>query len=326
MNKRRKLLFVLAVGPLVAALPTLAQDRRPRKIGFLGGASAQTDAPLLAAFREGMAALRWVEGRDYVIDARHADNVPQALANLAAELVATQPDLFLTPSDFTARALTERSTIPVVFAIARDPVGSGLAKSLQRPGGTSTGLTNSAVELSAKRLQLLHEAFPKTSHVVALFEPNDKTGPLQASEIERAAKALGIRVTAIGLRQPSDIAPAFSQGASLGTNAYIIAFGAVTFNNRKTIVDLVSRARVPAAYTDKASVIDGGLLAYGAQAGDGFRRAAGYVDKILKGAKPGDLPIEQPTKFELVINLKTAKALGLTIPQSFLLRADEVIQ
>ena len=317
---------MLGASPFLAALPALAQDRRPRKIGFLGGASAQTDAPFLAAFREGMAALHWVEGRDYVIDARHADTVPQALAGLAAELVATQPDLFLTPSEFTARALTERSSIPVVFAIARDPVGSGLAKSLQRPGGTSTGLSTFAVELSAKRLELLKQAFPKISHVVALFEPNDKSGPAQIREIERAAEALGIRVTAIGLRQPSDIAPAFSQGASLGANAYVITAGVIIFNNRKTIVDFVARALVPAAYPFDVFAIDGGLLSYGVKNVDNFRRAAGHVDKILKGAKPGDLPIEQPTKFELVINLKTAKALGLTIPQSLLLRADEVIQ
>ena len=326
MNRRRRLLVALGAGPFVGSLPILAQDRRPRKIGFLGGASAEIDAPMLAEFRKGMAALGWVDGRDYVIEARHAAGVPQRLTGLAAELVATQPDIFLTPSDATARALTERSTIPVVFANARDPIGSGLAKSLQRPAGTSTGVVGLSVELSAKRLELLKQVSPNVSHVVVLFDAEDKSGAVQVREIERAGAALGIRITAIGVRQPSDIALAFSQGASLGTNAYLVTDGAPIFNQRKTIVEFVARDRAAAVYANDEFAIVGGLLSYGSQITDNFRRAAEYVDKILKGAKPGDLPIEQPTKFEPVINLKTAKALGLAIPQSLLVRADKVIQ
>lgn len=297
-----------------------------RRVAFLGAGNAPTDAPGLAAFRDGMSALGWAEGRDYVIETRYADGAMQALPVLAAELIAMRPDVFLTPSEPPARALVDRTTIPVVFVIARDPIGSGLAKSLQRPGGTATGLVTFALELSAKRLQLLHEAFPKTSHVVALLAGDDPVGPQQLLEIERAAQTLGIKVTPIALTRPAQIEPAFSKGALAKADAYIVASGSFTSTNRKAIVEAAARARTPAIYPFDIFALDGGLMSYGTQRNDNYRRAAAYVDRILKGAGPADMPIEQPAQFELVVNLKAARAQGFAIPQPVLLRANRIIE
>ena len=329
MHTRRRLLVVLGPGTLLAAFPSLArpQERRVRRIGYFSAGSAQVSAGWLTAFREGMAELRWVEGRDYVIDARYANGVSQAVASLADELVASRPDLLLTPADAAVRVLAQRTkTIPIVFAIASDPVGQGVAASLQRPGGNLTGLTSLARELSAKRLQLLNEAFPRVTHVVVLFDPGEPVGPAQVKEIEEAAPRLGIRVTPIELRQAADIEPAFKRGATLGVHAYILPPSFLLNVQRQAIVDRILRSKVPAIFSDVAFVEAGGLMSYSPSWRDNFRRTAGYVDKILKGVKPGDLPIQQPTKFELVLNLKTAKALGLTIPQSVSFRADRVIE
>jgi putative ABC transport system substrate-binding protein len=326
--QRRKLLSLAAAGLAALCLPALAQQgKRVRRIGYLGPASAQAHAAFLVAFREGMLELRWVEGRDYVIDARYGNGIAQALAGLAAELVATQPDLLLTPGDEGIRMLAQRTkTIPIVFAIAQDPVGNGLAASLQRPGGNATGLTSLASELGAKRLQLLKEAFPRVGHVVLLFEPGDVGSVSQAKEIEEAAPRLGMRITPIGLRQPADTEPAFKRGTALGAQAYVMTQGGVISTERRAIADRIIRIKVPAIAGAAEYVEAGGLMSYSASFRDNFRRAAAYVDKIFKGAKPGDLPIEQPTKFELVVNLKTAKAMGLKFPQSFLVRADRVIE
>jgi len=307
-------------------LPALAQsERRVRRIRYLSAGGLQNNAAWLAAFRQGMAELRWVEGRDYVIDARYANGVARALPGLAAELVATQPDLLLATADDSVRQLAQRTkTIPIVFAIAQDPVGSGLAASLQRPGGNATGLTNLNRDLGAKRLQLLKEAFPRVAHVVLLFEPNVGLSPVK--EIKEAAARLKIRVTPIELRQSADIEPAFKRGAALGAQAYMVAQGFLTSVQGQVIADRVLRSKVPAIFENNQLVEAGGLMSYGPSWEDNFRRAAAYADKILKGAKPGDLPIEQPTRFELVINMKTARALGITIPQSILLRANRVIE
>ena len=329
MITRRKLLIAFNLGMLSAALPALAQQqaRRIRLIGYLSAASAQANADWLAAFRKGMAELRWVEGRDYVIDARYADAVSQAVEGLAADLVATQPDLLLTPSDGGARWLGQRTkTIPIVFAATSDPVGQGVAASLQRPGGNLTGLTSMARELGAKRLQLLKEAFPRVAHVVVLFDPGEPVGPSQVKEIEEAAPRLGMRVTPIELRQAADIEPTFRRGAALGADAYILTTSFVMLTHRQAITDRALQSKVPAIYPITTYAEEGGLISYSPSWPDNFRRAAAYVDKILKGAKPGDLPIQQPTKFELVLNLKTAKAMGFRFPQSVLVRADRVIE
>jgi len=326
--QRRQMLSLTVAGLAALTVPALAQqEKRVRRIGYFAGGSLQVSAPWLAAFREGMAALRWVEGRDYVIDERYANGVAQALPGLAAELVATQPDLLLALGDVSVGQLAQRTkTIPIVFTIAQDPVGSGLAASLQRPGGNATGLTNLARELTAKRLQLLKEAFPRVASVVLLYAPDNLGNLSQVKEIEEAAARLKMRVTPIALRQPADIEPAFKRGAALGAQAYMVAQGFLTNTQRQAIVDRIMNAKVPAMAGITEYVEAGVLMSYAPSFRDNFRRAAAYVDKILKGAKPGDLPIEQPTQFELVLNLKTAKAMGIAFPQSFLARADRVIE
>ena len=322
MSTRRKML--LALGAL-AALPALGQpQKRLRRIGYLSLANVQGGAARLAAFRDGMSELGWIEGRDYVIDARYTNGVAQAAPGLAAELVATRPDLLLTPADEGVRLLAQGTkTIPIVFTIAQDPIGTGLAASLQRPGGNVTGLSSLASELGAKRLQLLKEAFPRVVRIVLLIEPEDIGSVSQAKEIREAAALLGMRVTPIELRQPEDIEPAFKRGAALGAQAYILSQGGVMNSQRRAIADRVLRLKVPAIAAFTEFVEAGGLISYGPTY---FRRAAAYVDKIFKGANPGDLPIEQPMKIELVINMKTAKTLGIKFPQSILIRADRVIE
>ena len=326
--QRRRLLCLAASGLAAHSLPALAQtERRVRRIGYLSLASAQSDAAFLGAFRAGMLELRWVEGRDYFIDARHANGVTQALPGLADELVATPPDLLLAAGDRPVRILAQRTkTIPIAFAIAQDPVGNGTAASLRRPGGNVTGLTDMATELSAKRLQLLKEAFPRVTHVALLFEPDAVGSVSQAKEIEGAAPRLGMRVTSIELRQPADIEPAFQRATALGVQAYVVTQGGTTNSQREVIAARIIGLKAPSMFASSLFVEAGGLMSYAASFTDNFRRAAAFVDKILKGANPGDIPIEQPTKFELVVNMKTAKAIGVTLPEAFMVRVDRVIE
>ena len=286
----------------------------------------QTDAPGLAAFREGMTELGWIEGQDYTLETWYAEGAAQRLPALAAALVATHPDVILTTAEPPARALTGQTAIPVVFTIARDPIGTGLAKSLKRPGGTATGLVTFAPELSAKRVQLLREAFPKISHVAVLYATDDPVGAAQVSEVEGAARGFGMRFAAIGIAGPADIAPAFDRCRTVGADGVVVASGVMTSTNRKAIVDAAARARLPAIYPFDIFPLEGGLLSYGTRRTENYRRAAAYVDKILKGAAPGELAIEQPTQIDLVVNLKTAKSQGLAIAPSLLMRADRVIR
>jgi len=326
MTTRRKMLLALGAGVL-AAFPALAQqEKRARRIGYLSGSTVQTNAAWLAAFREGMTELRWIEGRDYVIDAHYANGISQVQEGLAAELVASRPDLLLVSTDEWAHRLVQSTkTIPIVFAIAQDPVGTGVATSLQRPGGNATGLTNLARDLTAKRLQLLKDAFPRIAHVVLLYEPN-LGGVSQMKDSEQAAARLKMRVTPIELRQAADIEPAFKRGTALGVHAYVITQSGFFAAQRQSIQNLILRSKAPSIFPNADFVEAGGLMSYGASIADNFRRAAAYVDKVLKGAMPGDLPVEQPTRFELVLNLKTAKAMGIKFPQSILVRADRVIE
>ena len=326
--QRRQMLSLAMVVLAGRSLPALAQqEKRVRRIGFFSLASMQDHAPYLAAFRKGMAELGWVDGRDYVIDARFTNGIALAGRDLAAEIVATQPDLLLTPADTSTRLLIQRTrTIPIVFVSAQDPVGSGNAASLRQPGGNATGLATLARDLSAKRLQLLKEAFPRVAHVVMLYEPDNVGSDSQAKEILAAAPRLGIRITAIGLRQPAEIEQALKRGSALGAQAYIVIQGGVITVLRGTIGDRLTRLKIPAMFPLTSFVEAGGLMSYGPSLTDNYRRAAAYVDKILKGAKPGDLPIEQPTTFELVVNMKAAKAMGFSFPQSFLVRVDRAIE
>ncbi len=329
MIHRRKLLIVLGSGALVNPLATLAQQppAKPRRIGYLTLASAESNAHYLVAFRAGMAALKWVDGRDYVIEGRYADGVAQAVAGLAAELVAKQPDLILTAGDGTLRALLQHTkTIPLVVGIAQDPVGNGLVASLRRPGGNATGLTSLASGLGSKRVQILKEAVPRLTHIGVMYEPENPGGVAQWKEIEDAAKQLKLRATPHELRQPADIAPAFKRGTQQGVQAWIVTQGGPQITQRKQIADSAIALKLPLMAPNVETTEAGGLMSYGASVGDNFRRAAGYVDKIFKGAKPGELPIQQPVTFEFVVNLKTAKAIGLTVPPIVLLQADRVIE
>ena len=324
MNHRRRLLIAFGAGSLSAVLPALAQqEKRARRIGYYSGGSIRSNAAWLAAFREGMAELRWIEGRDYAIESRYTNGDTQAGPRLAAELIAMRPDLLLTPADSGARLLIQgTTTIPIVFANGQYPLGNGLAASLQRPGGIATGLTSLAGDLGAKRLQLLKEALPRVVHIVLLFDPGDVGSLSQVKETEGAAARLGIRVTPIRLGQAADIEPAFKHGA----HAYTVAQGFFINTRSQEIVDRILRSKVPAIFERVDYVEAGGLMSYGPSPRDNFRRAAGYVDKILKGAKPADLPIEQPVKFELVLNQKNARAMGIEFPQSIILQADRVIE
>jgi len=316
----------------LAALPPALHAQQPtrvRRIGWLSLDSETTVATkiFLAAFRAGMGELKWVEGRDYAIDVRYANGSQQVVPGLADELVASRPDLLIGPGDSSARVLMQKTkTIPIVFAISVDPVGNGLVESLARPGGNVTGMTNQVRELGPKRLQLLKEVFPRVAHVGVLYEPNEASSADQAKTVESAAKALGLGTTLIELRQVSDIQPAVARGASQGIDAYLPVASPLTVAHGQAIVENVNRSKLPAIYTVARFADVGGLMSYGPDIPDNFRRVAGFVDKILKGAKPADLPTQQPTKFELVVNLKTAAAMGFNVPQSVLLRADRVVE
>jgi putative ABC transport system substrate-binding protein len=330
MNQIRRRQFLLAVGAgsLSLSLPVLAQqEKRVRRIGYIAANNSGVSAPWLNAFRAGMAELQWVAERDYVIDARYPNGVIQALPGLAAELVASQPDLILTTDEAMVHLFDQRTkTLPIVFAIAADPVGSGVASSLRNPNGNATGLTNLSADLAAKLLELLKDAFPRVSQIVVLVERDNVVSVAQAREIARAAPQLKMRVTPIELQQAAEIEPAFKRGTALGVQAYVITQSGFFGAQRELIQKLILRSKVPSIYPNGDFVNAGGLMSYGSSIAGNFRRAAVYVDKILKGTKPGDLPIEQPTRYELVLNLKTAKATGINFPKTILFRADRVIE
>ena len=326
--RRRQLLRLASGGMAALGLPALAQQaRRVRRIGFLGGESLQSNAARLAEFRAGMSELGWVDGRDYVIDARYTFGDAQAAAKLATELVASAPELLLVPGDQAVVALAEKTrTIPIVFASAQDPMSSGRVSTLQRPGGNVTGLTTLTREISAKRLQLLKEAFPRVTHVVFMIDSSNVGSALAEKDVVEAAPRLGIRLTTFRLQQAADIEQAFKRGAAIGAQAYLITSGGLIGAHSQSIADRARQLKVPVMGAGIGLVEAGGLMSYAASALVSFRRAAIYVDKIFKGANPGDLPIEQPTKFEFVVNMKTAKAMGITLPQSILLQVDRVIE
>jgi putative ABC transport system substrate-binding protein len=315
----------LATSPIFGADQPMTIPR----IGFLTGAYSCT-GPVSSreAFRQGLNDLGYVEGRNIAVECRSADGNFDRLNDLAAELVRLKVDIIVAAGgELVARAAKHSShTIPIVMTNVADPVQTGLVASLAHPGGNVTGLVTISPELSGKRLELLKQAFPKTLRVGVLTNPaNPEQGP-RMRELEAAAKALGVELLILEVRGPDDFNSAFSTLTKLNADALLPLGDPVIVSNQKQIVAFAAKNHLPAIYHRLEFVEGGGIMSYGPSYNDLFRRAAGYVDKILKGSKPGNLPIEQPTKFELVINLKTAKALGLTIPQSVLLRADEVIQ
>jgi putative tryptophan/tyrosine transport system substrate-binding protein len=322
--------FLIAAGALLAApLATEAQQAaKVARIGYL--ASSLSGLQVTEALRQGLRDLAYVEGRNVVIEYRDAEGKLDRLPALAAELVALKVDVIVAPNTVAALAAKQATrTIPIVFTVAVDPVGDRLVTSLARPGGNVTGLTALAPDLVGKRLELLKQVVPRVSRVAVLWQPGafgQHTEKDMLNRAEVAARALGVRLQFLEARGPAEFDRAFSEMAKARAGALTVGGTAMFIGERGRLVDLAAENRLPAVYPWKEFVDAGGLMSYGPSLADLYRRAATYVDKILKGAKPGDLPIEQPTKFELVINLKTAKALGLTFPQSMLARADEVIQ
>jgi putative ABC transport system substrate-binding protein len=281
----------------------------------------------LEAFRQGLRELGYVEGRNISIESRSAEGKDDRLPALAADLVRSKVDVIVATSGAATRAVQQTTrTIPIVMSLVNDPVGSGLVASLARPGGNVTGLTIMAPDLMAKRLELLKEVVPKVSRVALLQNPDNPASAAQLREAEAAARALGVQPQTLEARNPQEIEGAFAAMIRERAGALLILSDAIFFTQRRQIAELAAKGRVPSIIGTRDYPDAGGLMAYGPNFLDLERRAATFVDRILKGAKPDDLPVEQPTKFDLVINLKTAKALGLTIPQWLLLRADHVIQ
>ena len=326
---RRAFLSIIGGGLLAAPLAAEAQPagKEPR-IGFLSVTSPSDRPPLLDAFRQGLRELGWVEGQNIVIDYRYAEDRDDRLPGLAAELVRLKVDLIVswgTQGVTAAKNATE--TIPIVMIAVRDPVGTGLIASLVRPGGNVTGVSGYAgLEIVAKQLVLLKETVPKIRRVAILSNPANAYHQLAIRELTVAARSLGVQLQLLEARGPNEFDGAFAAMAKERVGALLVLSDAVLNSHRTRLADLAARSRLPAAYGVRESVEAGGLMSYGPSFLDLFRRAATYVDKILKGAKPADLPVEQPTEFELVINLKTAKALGLEVPPTLLARADEVIE
>ncbi len=329
MTTRRAFIGTLAGGLVAAPLTADAQQAgKVPRIGFLGTRTLSDTSPFLDAFRQGLRELGWVEGQNIVIDYRFAEGRFDRLPDLAAELVRLKVAIIVaapTPAAVAAKKATE--TIPIVAIAVGDPVGIGLIASLAHPGGNVTGLSFSVgLEIAGKGLELLKETVPKVRRVAILSNPGNPGQPLSIRELNVGARSLGVQLQLLEVRGPNEFDGAFAAMATERVGALLVVADSMFNLHRTQLADLAARSRLPAAYGLRENVEAGGLMSYGPSLRDLFRRSATYVDKILKGAKPGDLPVEQPTKFELVINLKTAKALGLTIPQSVLSRADQVIE
>ncbi len=325
------LLAGLALGLLLSPLVADAQQAvKIPQLGYLDGTSLSVFSHYVEAFRQGLRAQGYIEGQNIVIEYRWAEGKLDRLPELAAELVRLKVDVIYAPTTRAAVAAKAATrTTPIVFGATADPVGSGLVASLARPGGNLTGLTFLGAELVPKRLELLREVVPGTARVAVLRDPGahaERTIKAMLEETGVAARALGVQLLILEARGSNDLEPAFSAMVRERAGALLTLPSPIFSAERRRLVNLAAKHRLPAVYFDKTYVEAGGLMSYGASITDNHRRAATYVAKILRGAKPADLPVEQPTRFELVVNLKTAKTLGLTIPPSVLVRADEVIQ
>jgi putative ABC transport system substrate-binding protein len=319
------LVFTLLAAPLAVEGQ---QAGKVYRIGYLTIPSRETAQDVANAFPRGLRDLGWVEGQNIVIDYRFADGNVDQLPDLAAELVRLRVDVIVAGAQAAVIAAKNATrTIPIVMFLAVDPVGSGLVASFARPGGNITGLTFTAgPELYGKQLELLKNALPRVSRVAILVNPANPFSVRALREIEIAARALGLQRQVVEIRHPGELDNAFAALTAARPDAIFVTADSMLFQHRVRLAHLAAKSRLPAMSGLREHAEAGGLMAYGANLADLARRAATYVDKILKGAKPADLPIEQPTKFELVINMKTAKALGLTIPSSLLLQADQVIE
>jgi ABC-type uncharacterized transport system substrate-binding protein len=324
--KRRA--FITLLGS-AAAWPLAARAQQPGKlptIGFLGGSTPSVDGRRVAAFMVRLRELGWVEGRNVAIDVRWAAGRSERAAEIAAEFVRLKVDVIATFGTTPVLAAKQAtSVIPIVFAQAADPVGTGVVATLARPGGNVTGLSSQTTDLPGKRLELLREVVPGLRRLAILANVDNVSAVLERSEARTAAGILGLEATMLDIRRGEDIGPAF-EALKVGADALYVVIDALVVTNRIRINTLALAGRLPTMYALREDVEAGGLMAYGPNSPDLFRRAAEFVDKILRGAKPAELPVEQPTKFELVFNLITAKALGLTVPPTLIARADEVIE
>jgi putative ABC transport system substrate-binding protein len=325
MTRRTALVLALSAGILAMPLAAAAQPppKTPR-IGILRSGSPPD--PFVDAFRRALGEVGYVEGRTVALEYRWAEGRDDRLPDLAADLVRLQVDVIVASGPAPALAVKRATTaIPLVMPIVSDPVRLGLVASLARPGGNVTGFSSLSDDLPGKWVELLRDALPGVSRAAVLWDPAGDPDHLRSSEV--AARALGLRLHALKAGHPDELAAVFAEARKLRTQALVVLPSPSFFAHRARLVELAARHRLPTIYHQKEFVVGaGGLMSYGADYQDLFRRAAGYVARILEGASPGDLPIERPTKFELVINLRTAKALGLTIPPSVLLRADEVLR
>jgi ABC-type uncharacterized transport system substrate-binding protein len=329
MNARRRLVLALMAGALTAPFASFAQQpTKSARIGFLAPTSPQVLSTRLQAFRDGLRELGYVEGKNLQLEVRWGEGKLERLATLADELVQAKVDVIVaatSPSVVAARQATQ--TLPIVMPVSSDPVGDGLVASLARPGGNITGLSLMAPELGQKRLQLLQETFPKVSRAVAvLWNPAYVGMRARFEQAQVAAPAAGLTVRSVEVRDTHELDVAFEAIIREHPDGLLLLADPFTFSQRARIVEFGAEQRLPVIYESSDFVDVGGLISYGPNINDMYRRSATYVDKILRGAKPADLPIEQPTKFELVINMRAAKALGITFPESILLRADRVIE
>jgi putative ABC transport system substrate-binding protein len=324
-----KVTFWLLAIFLVGAV-AIAEAQQPKKIpriGFLGGSSASAYARFIEAFKQGLRELGYEESQNVAIDYRYGEGKRDRLPDLSSDLVRLKVDVIVVSGTLAISALKNATkTIPIVMTTVEDPVAQGFVASLARPGGNITGLTNLAPELSGKRLELLKETFSKISRVAVLWDPSTPGSVVTFKETQIVAPAVSVQLQSLEVRSPNDFEGAFRAATTERAGALIVLQSLLINAHRQRIVDLAANNRLPAMYTQTEYVEVGGLMSYAPNYIDIYRRAATYVDKILKGAKPADLPVEQPTKFEFVINLKTAKQIGLTIPPNVLVRADKVIK
>jgi len=325
-----RLLGLAVICTIGAALAPIAIEAQPAdkvyRIGMLERTSAVINAANFEAFRQGLRALGYVEGKNLAIEYRSADGRDDRFRDLAAELVALQVDLILTrgtPAALAAKRATSGG-IPVVITGVGDPIGQGIVASLARPGGNITGLSATVTEIYPKRVELLSELVPRATRIAVLFNMSNPAIPRQWLEVETAARALGLQARLLDVRKVEDLRPAFDMATRQRAEALVVGLETLTLANAPLIVELAAKHRLPAMYASTEFV--GGLASYGVNYPDHYRRAATFVDKIFKGAKPADLPVEQPTKLELAINLKTARALGLAVPQTVLLQVDHMIE
>ncbi|HET9297952.1 MAG TPA: ABC transporter substrate-binding protein [Candidatus Binatia bacterium] len=315
-------LFYLSIYPIDAQ-----ESKNIPRLGFLSAGAAQDDRERLAVFREGLRELGYVEAKNILIEYRFAEGKLNRLPELAAGLARLNVNIILTAGNEAVQAAKNATqTIPIVMAFSGDPVGAGFVDNLARPGGNITGLSRINIELTSKRLELLNETVPSATRIAVLFNPEGRVPVLALKEAQSAAQKLGLQIQALEMQAPQDIESAFRSAARDRAAAIMTLPGGFTGFYRKWIVNLAAKSRLPGVYNNSRFVEDGGLMSYASDQREEFRRATLYVDRILKGAKHSDLPVEQPTKFELIINLKTAKQIGLTIPPNLLARADRIIR